>query len=361
MSKIDLKYVQTFSAGGQRYHYFRRRGVRVRLPGIIGSAEFMGKYAEVLALSTTTPTDIGASTRSKVGSVSAAIAEYYGSQAFRSLGGGTAAKWRANLERFRERHGHMPLGSLPKEFVVALFDTLPPHAALNWLKTFRHFFRWCLDRKLVRNDPTLGIRLKMPKSDGHHTWTETEITAFEAHHPIGSKPRLALALGLYTAQRRGDVVKLGRQHIRNGVLTVRQEKTGATLTIPVHPDLAAIIAATPIGHLTLLTTNSGKSYGGNDFTDQFRAWCDAAGLPDRCVFHGLRKAACTRLADAGCTVHEIAAISGHKTLSELERYTKAANQARLARSAMERIGNQSVKPVPDEVSKPLSRQEKKLG
>jgi len=157
------------------------------------------------------------------------------------------------------------------------------------------------------------------------------------------------------------VVHIGRQHIRDGVLTVRQQKTGTVLAIPVHPDLAAIIAATPIGHLTLLVSQTGKSYGANDFTDQFRSWCDAAGLPKRCVFHGLRKSALTRLADAGCTTHELAAISGHKTLSELGRYTKAADQARLARAAMERIGNGGVKPEPGAVSKSLSQLEKKLG
>ncbi len=356
MTKVHLKYVQSF--GG--YHYFRRRGSpRIPLPGIPGSSEFMAAYQQALAAA---PVPVGASKRSKFGSISAALAEYYSSQqGFRSLSGGTAKKWRAILERFREQHGHMPLASLPKEFIVALLDTLPPHAALNWLKTFRHFFRWCLNRKLIRNDPTFGIKLKIPKSDGHHTWTEDEVAAFEAHYPIGSKPRLALALGLYSAQRRGDVVKLGRQHIRDGVLTVRQQKTGTTLAIPVHPELAAIIAATPVGHLTLLVTQTGKSYGGNDFTDQFRAWCDAAGLPQHCVFHGLRKAALTRLADAGCTAHEIAAISGHKTLSEVQRYTGAANQARLARAAMGRMANESVKPEPGKVSKPLNGHTKKLG
>ena len=334
MSKLHLRYVQSF--GG--YHYFRRRGwPRIPLPGVVGSAEFMEAYQQALAAA---PVAIGASKRSKPGSVSAGIAEFYGSQSFRSLTGGSPAKRRAILERFRERHGHLPLASLPREFIVALLDTLPPHAALNWLKAFRHFFRWCLDRKLVRNDPTSGIRLKMPKSDGFHTWTEDEIAQFESHYPIGSKPRLALALGLYTAQRRGDVVRIGRQHIKGNTLKVKQAKTGAPLTISIHPELARIIAATPVGHLTLLVTQTGKSYGGNDFTDQFRAWCDAAGLPQHCVFHGLRKAACTRLADAGCGAHEIAAISGHKTLSEVQRYTSAADQARLARSAMERIGNQ---------------------
>jgi integrase len=213
---------------------------------------------------------------------------------------------------------------------------MAPHSARNWLKTFRHFIRWCESRKLVRTDPTWGLRIRIPKSDGHHTWTEDEVAAFEAYHPIGSKARLALALGLYTAQRRADVVRMGRQHIRAGVLAVRQQKTGTMLAIPVHPDLQVIIAATPIGHLTLLTTKSGKSYGANDFSEQFRSWCDAAGLPQHCVFHGLRKAALTRLADAGCTVHEIAAISGHASLKEVERYTKAADQTRLARAAMER-------------------------
>lgn len=355
MTRLHLKYVQSF--GG--YHYFRRRGSpRIPLPGVVGSAEFMEAYQQALAAA---PVAIGASKRSKLGSVSAAIAEFYGSQAFRSLTGGSPAKRRAILERFRDNHGQLPLASLPKEFIVALLDTMPPHAALNWLKAFRHFFRWCVTRKLVHNDPTLGIRLKVPKSDGHHTWNEDEIAAFEARHPIGSKARLALALGLYTAQRRGDVVHIGRQHIRDGVLTVRQQKGGAMLAIPLHPELAAIIAATPIGHLTLLTTQSGKSYGANDFTDQFRSWCNAAGLPQRCVFHGLRKAALTHLADAGCTAHELAAISGHKTLSEVERYTKATNQARLARAAMERIGNRSVKPEPGEVSTSLNRLTKKLG
>jgi len=318
----------------------------------------MEAYQQALAAA---PVAIGVSKRSKPGSISEAIAGYYTGQAFRRLSGGTPKKWRAILERFRENHGQRTLATLPKEFIVTLLDTLPPHAALNWLKVFRHFFRWCLDRKLIRNDPTFGIKLETPKSDGHHTWSEDEIAAFEAHWPIGSKPRLALALGLYTAQRRGDVVHIGRQHIRHSVLTVRQQKTKVTLAIPVHPDLAAIIAATPIGHLTLLTTNTGKSYGGNDFTDQFRAWCDAAGLPTHCVFHGLRKAALTRLADAGCTTHELAAISGHKTLAEVERYTKGADQARLARAAMGRMANESVKPVPGKVSKPLKGLEKKLG
>jgi integrase len=115
---------------------------------------------------------------------------------------------------------------------------------------------------------------------------------------------------------------------------VRQSKTDASLLIPVLPELAMIIDATPTGHLTLLVTKTGKSYGANDFSEQFRKWCDDAGLPPECSFHGLRKAALTRLANANKTVHQIAAVSGHKTLKEVERYTRAADQRRLAREAL---------------------------
>jgi integrase len=341
MSRIRLNYVQAWvDKEGRAHHYFRRPGFpRVRLPGLPGSTEFMHAYQGALG---SAPEPIGAARRSRQGSLSAAIADYYGSQAFRSLSGGTPAKRRAILERFREKHGDKPIGLLPKEFVVALIDTMPPHQARNWLKTFRHFIRWAVERKLIKQDPSWGMKVRVPKSDGHHTWTPEEVAAYEAHHPIGSKARLALALGIYTAQRRGDVVRMGPQHIRDGVLSVRQQKTGAALAIPIHPELRIILDATPAGHLTLLVTKSGKSYGANDFSEQFRKWCDDAGLPPECTFHGLRKAALTRLAEAGCTAHQIAAISGHKTLKEVARYTAAVEQAKLAREAMARAVGKTV-------------------
>jgi integrase len=358
MTRIRLKYVQAWvDRDGRPHHYFRRPGFpRVRLPGLPGSVEFMKAYEGALAVA---PRPVGEALRSRPGSVSAAIAGYYQSRAFRTLTGGTPSMRRAILERFRSEHGDKPIALLPKEFVVAVLDRMEPFAARSWLKALRHVMGFCLEHGLMRHDPTAGIKLKAAPTAGHHTWSHDEIEQYEARHPIGTKARLALALGLYTAQRRGDVIRMGRQHIRDGVLTVRQQKTGAALAIPVHADLQAIIDATPTGHLTLLVTKAGKSYAGNGLSEQFRVWCNEAGLPPRCVFHGLRKAALTRLADAGCSTHEIAAISGHKSLRLVEHYTKAADQARLARSAMARIGNKAVKADPSAVSKPLAVLKKK--
>jgi integrase len=330
------KYVQAWvdARDDRAYYYLRRRGFpRVRLPGLPWSPTFMAAYEAALAGPRTA---IGAG-RIKPGSVAAVVAEYLDSQQFfGSKSAGTQRMRRGILERFRAAYGDRPFALLPPEWIEALLDAKPPHAARSWLVTLRSLCQFALKRGYLRADPTANIKQRAIKGDGFHTWAEDEIARYEAYYSIGTKPRLAFALLLYTAQRRSDVVRLGRQHIRDGVLTVKQQKTGVTLAIPVHPHLQTVLDAAPSEHLTFLVTATGKPYGGNAFSEQFRNWCDAAGLPQRCKPHGLRKAACRRLAEAGCSGNEIMAISGHATLKELVRYTKAADQARLARAAMAR-------------------------
>jgi integrase len=310
----------------------------VRLSGLPGSAEFNRAYEAALD---GPPLAVGAG-RNKAGSTSAAIAAYYISLDFRSLAAGTQAARRSILERcFRAPHGDKPLALLPQKFIAHVLSTMKPHAAHNWLKAIRALLQFAVAQGFCPADVTQGLKLPSVKSDGFYTLSESDIAAFEAHHAIGTKPRLAFALLLYTAQRRGDVLRMGRQHIRDGVLTVRQDKTGTVLAIPVHTDLQAILDATPSEHLTFLTTDRGEPYGGPNFSNRFREWCDAAGLPKQCSAHGLRKAACRRLAEAGCSANEIAAISGHASLREVERYTRAVDQARMARNAMARTKNET--------------------
>jgi len=328
------RYVQAWVDGrdGRAYYYLRRRGFpRVRLSGLPWSPSFMAAYESALA----GPRSAIGAGRIKPGSVAAVVAEYLDSQQFfGSKSAGTRRMRRGILERFRAAYGERPMALLPAEWIEALLDSKPPHAAHSWLVTLRSLCQFAVKRRYLRTDPTANIKQRAIKGDGFYTWSEEEIAQFESHHPVGTKPRLALALLLYTAQRRSDVAKMGRQHIRDGVLTVKQQKTGKPLAIPVHPHLQAVLDATPSEHLTFLVTATGKPYGGNAFSAQFRNWCDAAGLPKCCKVHGLRKAACRRLAEAGCSANEIMAISGHATMKELVRYTAAADQARLARNAM---------------------------
>jgi len=212
---------------------------------------------------------------------------------------------------------------------------------------------------LIGRDPTADLARAKAKAGRIHTWTETEIEQYEARHPIGSRARLAMALLLYTGQRRSDVIRMGPQHIRRGVLSVMQQKTGTELAIPVHPRLAETIAATECGHLAFLVTASGAPFSVDGFGNLFREWCDEAGLPQRCSAHGLRKAACRRLAETGCSAPQIAAISGHKTLKEVQRYIEEADQARLAQAAIRRMTvhseNTEVANLPEESGYPSDK------
>jgi integrase len=332
MTRPLPRYVNGMTVKGRRYYYFRKPGAKpIRLPDF-GTPDFEIAYQR--ALHGDAPA-IGAD-RTLPGTLNAAIVSYYGSLAFRGLAASSQALRRSYLERFREKYGNSRLATMPSEFIVQMMNKMEPFSARNWVKCVRAVMQHAISIGLCKTDPTQGVKLPKTKSDGIRAWTEAEIAQFEAFHPIGSKPRLAMALGLYTGQRRSDVVRMGRQHIRNGAIEVRQQKTRTTLEIPLHPNLINVIEGSNLADLTFLTTKRGKPFTPNDFSDDFRSWCDAAGLSGECKFHGLRVTAATRLADVGCSVHEIAAITGHKSIKEVERYTRSADQVRLARQAIAR-------------------------
>jgi integrase len=212
-----------------------------------------------------------------------------------------------------------------------------PIAARAFLRCLRFLVQYAIGIGIREDDPTAGVRVKLPKSDGIRTWTEDEIARFEAAYPVGTKPRLALALLLGTAARRSDVVKLGRGHVRDGMLYMRQQKTGKALAVPVMAELAeAINAAAPTDAVVFLLNENGRAFTAEGFTKWFAKQCQRIGLTGLSP-HGLRKASCRRLAEAGCSAHEIASISGHATLREVQRYCEAPDQGKMARNAMARI------------------------
>ena len=199
--------------------------------------------------------------------------------------------------------------------------------------------RHAIDIGWLDHDPSLGI--KRPKTQEIRSWTDAEIAAFEQHWPIGTKQRLAFALMLYTGQRRSDVHRMTWADVSEGTIRVVQQKTGRKLTIPLHRDLLAVLAVANRDHVTIINTEYGKPFTVDGFSQWIRDAITAAGLPLECQPHGLRKAAGRRLAEAGCTAHEIMAVLGHKTLSEAERYTREADQARLAIEAMTKLEGRS--------------------
>jgi hypothetical protein len=100
------------------------------------------------------------------------------------------------------------------------------------------------------------------------------------------------------------------------------------------PELQAACDAMPKAHLTYIVTAHGKPRSKHGLGTDFAKWATEAHLPTRCRLHGLKKGGMRRLAEDGATTHELMAISGHKTLSEVQRYTDAADRKRLAETGM---------------------------
>ncbi len=333
------EYVTRFTdRHGKARYRFRRKGQHTYyFKAEFGSPEFQAEYDACLRKVNAPRIEPGRD-RTKAGSFSDLIVRYYGAPEFTGLADSTKRTYRNQIERFRAEHGDKPVRLVERRHVKAILgaraDT--PAAANNLLDRLKTLFDFAIDEGMRRDNPARGVRSFRMNRDGFHSWTEDEIAAYEATHAPGTRARLAEALLLYTGQRRSDVVRMGHQHVSNGRIRVRQQKTGTHLWIKMHSELASIIAQTPRDNLTFLVTAYGKPFSAAGFGNWFRECCDSAGL-SKCSAHGLRKAAARRLAEAGCTNQQIKAITGHRTEAEVARYTQAAEQEKLADQAMSRL------------------------
>src|SRR5262249_6683133 len=202
----------------------------------------------------------------------------------------------------------------------------------HWLKAIRGLLKFAVPT-MLKLDPTEGIAsIKLPKSKGHPTWTDEQIAQYRAYWPLGTQQRLVMEFALETVSRRGEVVRLGPQHIKNGWIHIERTHGSEDVDIPVTPELQAACDAMPRAHLTYIVTAQGKprsKYGlGNDFAK----WATEAGLPKHCRMHGLKKGGMRRRAEAGNTAHELMADSGHKSMSMVQHYTKGFDKKKLAAS-----------------------------
>jgi integrase len=316
----------------------KKHGGRIRLRAAFGTDEFWREYRSALEGA---PSGL-ARGKAKPQTLAWALERYRSSPAWAALATATRRQ-RENIYRHVVASaGDTPLPAVDTQSIREGRDrrAAKPHSANNFVKAMRGFFGWAADQdggNLVSADPTKGVRLLNGPNDeiGHHTWTDEEIARFEARWPIGTRERLALDLLLYTGLRRGDVVQLGRQHVRDGVITLRTEKKAGLGIVypPVLPVLAETIAATKTGALTFLVTERGAPFVKEGFGNWFGNACRKAGCPGSA--HGLRKAGATRAAENGATVNQLMALFGWSTPKMAMHYTLAADRKKLARSAGE--------------------------
>ena len=239
--------------------YFRRKGFEeLALDGPLYSDAFWQSYEKAMSRP---KREVGAS-RTKPGSMNDVIVAYYRSPDWKVLKPSTQKTYRGIIERFRKDHGEKAASRLQPRHIRQMMreksDT--PSAANNFLRILHLLMRQAVEMELREDDPTQFIRKIKIKTSGFKSWQESDIDAYIEAHPEGTKAHLALMLLLYTGLRRSDVVRVGPQHIRDGILTIKQRKTGTDVVIPVHPKLVAALAQCPKAGLVYLKTSFGKPY-----------------------------------------------------------------------------------------------------
>lgn len=336
--KKRFPYVTSFrDRHGKRRWRFRRKNCPTHyFKAPYGTREFEQEYAACLKAE---PMPIGA-TRIRHGSVSDVIARYYADTAFLDLRGTTQIVYRGVLEKFRSAFGDDAMQEFDAERIARLMVSMrhKPHAAARLRKLLNQLFIIARRAKLVPPgfDPVRDTRAPKAEGEGYHRWSEDELEAFEAKHPLGTKPRLAFALLLYGAQRSGDVRLMTLQTIQGGRIQLSQSKTSAAVDVPVVEPLTQALDAGPLGDRTILENSKGQPYSPKTFYQMMKKACVEAGLP-HCSPHGLRKSAARRCREAGCTNEEGMAITGHKTEKEYLRYAGDSVRAARADAAMTKV------------------------
>ena len=341
---------------GVTRYYVRRNGRKVRIREKPGTEAFAQAYADALrALDPKAAHDRDALQAASAGTLGWLAASYFSSVEFRRLDGKSQQTRRLIIEdclrepRKPDQSDLMrdcPISLLSAAHVKMLRDRKAnaPGAANNRRKYLSSMFGWAVDNNLMRINPARDIRRLWYATEGFHTWTVEEVRQFEDRHAIGTKARLALALLLYLGVRRGDVVRLGRQQVKDGWLRMVPQKTSYKRRDPsekpVLPVLADIIARSPTGDLTYLVTEFGRPFTAAGFGGWFRARCDEAGLP-QCTAHGLRKAGATVAAENGATDRQLMALFDWSSEKQANVYTAAANRKRLAGDAAKHIAKGS--------------------
>lgn len=324
---------------GRYVWYFKRGGRRVRLPDVYGTPEFNAAYEKAL-----TGNASAVEAKPKTGTLKWLVEQYKKSAAFAALAPATRRARDNILKQVLSdpKTAEADFGNITKSHIIKGIDrrAATPNAANNFLKAMSGLFKWAVDAEKITVNPAAGVSKITVKTDGFHAWTIDQVEQYRAFHRTGTRARLAIDLLLFLGLRRGDVMRVGKQHMKDGLISIRTEKTGEWVHLPVFAALQESIDSTPTGDLAFLTTERGKPFSSAaSFGNWFAKQVKDAGLPDECRAHGLRKAGATIAADEGASAHELMAMFGWSRLGMAELYTREADKKRLARSASERLTN----------------------
>lgn len=353
MATGNLPYLQVYQDRHGKWRYnFRRGGKTVKLPGNKLKKDFadptlLGAYKAELERTGGIPPKIA----NRRGSLWHAVQDYYRSAEFRDLAASTKAEYRRSLEDITKKHGHRQFKQMRKVHIEVIRDEplvmdgdeiVSGHgSAKNRVNALRGLCKWAVNNKIFEDNPTHGVKLYKVKRT-YKRWEDEDIEAYLK--VADEKATLAFYMLLYTGQRRGDAAAMTWHDYDKTAISVVPDKTkdstGVKLWIPCHPKLKSALDKAPREGVNILMTVTGKVFTSKHLGHWISETMDKAGLRKErgLTVHGLRATAASKLAEAGCTDHEVMAVTGHSTLAMVQKYTAGAKQKVRAISAIEKLG-----------------------
>ncbi len=326
----ELPYLRSRLRRGRWFHTYRRGDVERSL-GVHGlhptDPKVLAAWAAEHARWQEMPPD---TETPKAGTFAWALDLYTSSnKKWATYADGTRDARSAIFKRYRTAQGARPIKTITSDAIERALYAKGGHGAVNEYKALKPVFEHLRRLGHIKKNPFAGIELDKPKIQGLPVAEVEHIAAFQERWPIGTRERLIFDLGLYTGAARTDLAKLARKNIKDDLLVYKRQKSGIDARVPLTAELRAVIDRTPDIAPAFILTRKGKPFEpaslGNKFGDAARA----AGMASR--LHGLRKAFCIYWAENGATTHQIAAMAGHMSLSEVERYTRAADRERMVK------------------------------
>jgi integrase len=314
-------------------------GPRTPITAPYGTPEFEAQYHAAIRSEAVTEPSKGGNN----GSLAWLIDRYKDTSAWTGQSRATQKKRSGIFKHVIASAGAEPLTAVTKKAIIAGRERrkATPGQANSFLSTMRALFKWAVKNDFVTEDPTSGVEfMDRPNRGGFPEGTEDQIAKFETRWPIGTRERLALTIFLETGLRLGDAAALGRQHVKDGMIILKTEKTGQEVNIPISPKLTDAMASAPRNGLALIAQVDGSPMKKQSLGNWFGDACKVAGVRFRA--HGLRKAAAARLTDMGVTEAELEQIMGWAPGSGMARiYTKRRNSKTLAKHVAEKMKTES--------------------
>jgi integrase len=340
---------------GKAVWYVRvSNGPRIRIRAKYGSPEFDVEYQA--AMSGERPAPKGSA---RAGTLAWLVDRYRETPAWTSLSLATRRQRENIFKQVIATAGPKPYTAITSAIIAAGRDRRhkTPFQARHFLDTLRGLFEWAQEAQFVKSNPAVEVKYPLLKSgQGFPVWTEEDVAAYEAHWPLGTRQRVWISVLLYTGLRRGDAVRIGPQHVRDGVASIRTEKTNTEVHIPLLPPLVEALCIGPTAELAFICGVNGKRMTKESFGNAFSHACRKAGIKKSA--HGLRKIGATRCADNGATVPQLNAIFGWSGSKMASLYTQSADRRRLARDAIGKLMNESGTSIPSPKQKVRARERK---